>query len=503
MGWFTDIIGQVAPKAAAQRYHGQAQLALAKRGFEAASKGRRNKYRKGRGTSATAENVSAAATLRNRSREAHRNDPYAKRATEIWTESAAGIVPTPDTGNAKLDQEIAAAWKLFCEQCDATGQGDWFELQDLAIHTILESGDVLVRRRRRPASDGLDVPLQIQLLEPDHLDMATTAHQGNDVVSGIELDRLDRRQAYHLFRHHPGENRSRGGLMLSSSRVPAEQIAHGYRRTRPGQLVGVPFLHAVLSDLGDLDDLEQASLFQQKIAACFGAFVHRSDLQNNREIGLEEDDDEDGQLERFEPGMIEYLEPGEEITFATPPTTAGHPEFVRSRLHRIASGGSMPYMLLTGDVSQANWSSYKAGFVPFKQAVRRFQKRTVIPSVLRPSWRWFIDAAFAAGRISEANYGVKWTLPGFEPIDRFKEALADKLEARIGTRSVQESIRASGREPSQVLAEIKEWATETDASELVFDSDPRKVSDAGLTQARAPGTELPSQSPTSSTPNED
>lgn len=499
MGWLTDLISEVSPETGLRRARAKAALSFIKRGYEAASTGRRNKYRKGRGTSANAENQSAAATLRNRSREAHRNDPYAKRALEIWTESAAGIVPTPNTGEDRLDRNLAAAWEEFAESADSDGQGDWMALQDQAIHTILESGDVLARRRRRRASDGLAIPLQIQLLEPDHLDGTRLRNGTNDVIAGIELDQLNRRQAYWLFPHHPGENRIFTGQSLTSVRVDAEQVAHAFRKTRPGQLLGVPMLHSVLQDLGDLDDLEQASLMQQKIATCFGAFVRTNDVANNREIGLDEAADDDGPLERFEPGMIEYLEPGEDISFATPPATAGHPEYVRSRLHRIASGASMPYMLLTGDVSQANWSSYKAGFVPFKQAIRRFQRRTVLPNLCRPQWRWFVESAFAAGRIDTLNYGVSWTLPGFEPIDRLKEAMADKMEARIGKRSIFEAIRADGRDPDTVMAEFAAWFAKVDESEMVFDTDPRKVSDAGLTQGRPAGTELvPPSIPTNS-----
>ena len=54
-----------------------------------------------------------------------------------------------------------------------------------------------------------------------------------------------------------------------------------------------------------------------------------------------------------------------------------------------------------------------------------------------------------------------------------------------------ELIRASGRDPEAVIAEIKAWTKLVDEQELVFDSDPRKTSNAGLTQARPDGTVLP------------
>lgn len=496
MGWLTDMIAQVSPRAALSRQQARLAYDVSKRAYDGASRGRRLKHWNPSGSSANTENTKAAPTLRARSRDAVRNDAYAKRGANIWTESAigSGIIPEPATGKDALDRQIAEALEEFVLECDADGQHDLYGQQDLACQTIIESGDVLVRRRNRRSADGLAVPVQFELMEPDHLDMSKLSNGGNDIVAGIELDRLNRRQAYWLYRQHPGESRIRDGLSITSNRIPAEMIAHGYVKRRPGQLTGVPMLATALVDLRDLVEYDQAEAVRKKVEACFAAFVTSNDPSNPPLLGEESEDDE-GRLETLEPGMIEYLEQGEDVQFAQPTPSAGYEGYSRQRLHRIASAMDMPYMLLTGDVSQANWSSYKAGFVPFKAAVRRFQKFTMIPMVCRPQWRWFIDAAYLAGRISEVDYSVSFTLPGFEPIDRLKEVMADQMETRIGKTSMQEIIRARGGNPDKVIAEFVKWASIVDERELVFDSDPRKVSNAGLTQARPAGTVLPPATP--------
>ena len=496
MGWLTDMIGRVSPQAALRRQQAANALQLAKgvekRGFNAASRGRRMKHWNPGATSANAEHTAAAPTVRARARDAVRNDSWAKRGAEIWTECAvsSGIMPEPQTGTDRLDRQIREAFEEFNENCDASGQDDFFGLQDLASQTVFESGDVLIRRRWRRDSDGLAIPVQFDLMEPDHLDFARLKNGGNDVVAGIELDALNRRLAYWLYRQHPGDNRLMQGLSLASHRVPADSLAHAYVKRRPGQLTGVPMLATALVDMRDLQEYEGAEAVRKKVEACFAAFVTTQDPADPPLLG-EESEDDDGRLETLEPGMIEYLEAGEDVKFGAPAPTAGFEGYTRQRLHRIASAMSMPYMLLTGDVSQANWSSYKAGIVPFKAAVRRYQRRTLIPNACRPMWRWFIDAAVLAGRVSEANYSVAWTLPGFEPIDRLKEAVADQVEARIGKTPMQDIIRARGGNPDKVLADFAKWAEQIDERELVFDSDPRKTSAAGLTQARPDGTVLP------------
>lgn len=483
MGWLTDIIATVSPRAAVKRQQARLAYAMTKRSFDAASRGRRMKHWNPKGTSANSENVTAAPTLRARARDAVRNDGFARRAVDIMTECGVGngIVPTANTGKDVLDRQINDAFLEHAEECDASGDGDYYSLQDLACQTIIDSGDVLTRRRRRRDSDGLNIPVQFQLLEPDHLDQMRNAQGGNDIIAGIELDALNRRTAYWLYATHPGEVGIHRPASMASTRVPADQVAHAFVKRRPGQLTGVPWLATALVDLRDLSELENAKLVQQKVEACFAAFVTSNDPGNPPLLG-EESTDDDGRLETLEPGMIEYLESGEDVKFASPTPTSGHPEYVRSRLHRIATACSMPYMLLTGDVSQANWSSYKAGIVPFKNTIRRFQKRTLIPQYCRPGWRWFIEAAFVAGRISELDYSVAWTLPGFEPIDRLKEAMADQMEARIGKTTMQDIIRSAGGNPERALKEFAEWAALVDERELVFDSDPRKVSGAGLAQ---------------------
>ncbi len=493
MDLVTRALRFVSPSAAFKRARTlQALDLIEKRGYEGASKGRRVKNWRTASTSANAELQSAHVTLRNRSRDLFRNDSWAKRGGEIIVECAAGAVPKPETGNDALDAEIVAAFEEWSQACDAEEDDDFFGLQDQAVQSIVESGDVLMRRRRRRSSDRLAVPLQLQLMEPDHLDASEVRNVGTglDVVHGIELDRLNRRAAYWLYPTHPGEVGIYRPQGLTSRRIPADQIAHGFRKTRPGQLVGVPWVSSAMIDLRDLGDYEHAEQVRKKIEACLSVFVTTNDPSDLPELGSEGEDD-DGPLETLEPGMIEYLKHGEDIQTVNPSPSSGYDAYTRSRLHKIATGMGIPYMLLTGDVSRANWSSYKAGIVPFKQMIRRFQKRVMLRKVCRPAWRWFIDAAYAAGRISEINYGVQWTLPGLEPIDRLKEVMADQMEARIGKTAMQEIIRASGRDPEQVLREIIEWASKTDAAELVFDSDPRKVSNAGLTQARPPGTVVP------------
>ena len=82
--------------------------------------------------------------------------------------------------------------------CDADGRLDFAGIQKQALRTVVESGEVLVRRRIRRPEDGLPIPLQLQVLEPDHLDATrdgiTTPNGGRDRAGDrVFADRATRR----------------------------------------------------------------------------------------------------------------------------------------------------------------------------------------------------------------------------------------------------------------------------------------------------------------------
>ena len=82
--------------------------------------------------------------------------------------------------------------------------------------------------------------------------------------------------------------------------------------------------------------------------------------------------DGDGRrIEAFEPGMIEYLPPGRDVKFGQPATAAGYGEYMRVQLHAVAAAVGLTYELLTGDLSQVNYSSIRAGLLEFRRRIEQ------------------------------------------------------------------------------------------------------------------------------------
>ena len=153
---------------------------------------------------------------------------------------------------------------------------------------------------------------------------------------------------------------------------------------------------------------------------------------------------------------------------------------MRLQLHAIAAGVGLTYELLTGDLSQVNYSSIRAGLIEFRRRMEALQWQLLVPGLCQPVWRRFVLAAQAAGKLPDGEIGVDWTAPRFEAVDPMKDIQADILAVRAGVMTLKEAIARQGYEPAQVLAEIAAINTELDALGITLDTDPRRSTRTGL-----------------------
>jgi lambda family phage portal protein len=445
--------------------------------YEGARRDRRTGGWTTAGTSADAEIGPDLVTLRDRSRDLVRNNAYAAAAVDELVAQCVGTGITAQPQNPRL----AEAWKLWINECDAYGQQDFYGLQDLVTRTVIESGECLIRMRPRKSDDGLRIPMQIQVLEPDYLDHNRTGKNGaNRVIQGVEFDPIGRRVAYWLFGDHPGDNDSFGRFTSQSYRVPAEGVLHVYRKRRT-QVRGVPWLAPVMMSLRDQDEYFEAAIVKKKIEACFSAIVVQNEGPDINPVGSTATNS-DGQLEEsMEPGMIRYLRPGEDIKFGAPPAGQGdgYREFMRDLQCRIASGIGVTYEQLTGDLSNVNYSSYRAGHLSFRAKMDQFRWLCLVPMFLDPVYKWFVNYAVASGFGPEINYDVEWSMPGFASVDPEKDARALVVKLRSGLKTWPQAIGEEGYDPDEQLGQIAEWNKKIDATGAVFDCDPRKRTAAG------------------------
>ena len=459
--------------------------------YDGAKTGRRAEGWIASGGDANTEVGASLINLRVRSRDLLRNNPYASKAVTELVGNAVGtgIVPQAKTGDPRLDKVIDAEWEFFAENCDPGGQLDFYGMQSLIVRTTAESGDGIVRFRQRLAGDNFRVPLQLQILEGDYLDIARTMSVANGhIIQGVQFNMIGQREYYWLYNYHPGGVymlNPRGGIL--SQPVPASEVMHQYCILRPGQVRGVPWLAPVMLAMRDLDDYRDAERMRKKTEACLAGIVIRPD-GSTAPIGAASTDPKTGNtLERMYPGMIEYLKPGEDIKFNAPASVGGYREYLMTELQGVGAGVDVPYELLSGDLSNVNYSSYRAGMLGFRNAIDAFRWLTLIPMFCRPTWRRFIDTLVVTGAIPTPQYGVQWTAPKFESVDPLKDALAELKRIRTGTLTLSEAIAQNGYDPEKQLQEIRRMNELLDSLKIILDCDPRNVNDKGVEQPTASG----------------
>lgn len=461
--------------------------------FDATSGGRRTAGWKRNASDANTANLGSLARLREIARDLRRNNGWAKRAIEVIANNTVGwgIEAKVKSDNPDIAEQAQALWLTWASspRCDYDGQLPLAGLMALVMEAVAESGEALIVAEPARSSDGLAIPLRIRVLEPDYLDTARdgAAENGNAIVQGIELDGRGRRVAYWLYDEHPGAT---GGAIMRASfrnfgskRVPAEKVLHVYRVTRPGQMRGYSWLAAAIARLHDLADYEDAKLLQQKIAACFGAFVQ--DLDGAGEA-IGEQSTTDPLLEKLQPGHISYLRPGQSVAFAQPPSVADVGEFSKSQKQAIASALSITYEDMTGDYSMVNFSSARMARMAHWQSVHRWRWQMLIPQAYDGVFRWAMQ--LAAGLYGWPQVpGVEWSPPPMPMLEPEKEGLAYQRLIRTGVMTLSQAVRENGGDPETHLLEMASDNARLDQLGIWLDSDPRRTSAAGLTQERSTG----------------
>jgi lambda family phage portal protein len=396
-----------------------------------------------------------------RSRELSINNPYAKSAPAKIANSVVGtgIIPAITVkdilekgkvkkvpNKEKVAQIAQTAWAEWANEltCDYNNDYNFYGLQHLIIRTVITSGEMLVLRKR-VTPDQNKYGFQILLLEGDYIDTSknTTADpDGGYTFYGIKYDKANKRAGYWIYDRHPSEGNP------TSILVPIQDIIHVLDVERAGQARGVPTAASTILRQKDIDEYEDAELLGKKTSACFPIFVENSDPEGQ---------DQNERVESIEPGMINYLNANEKVTFATPPISNGYAEFVKSQQRGIANGYMLSYEMYTNDYSNVNFSSGRMGWIEFQRQVYYWQYLMLIPKFCDKAFSWFVEGLQISHSIDKKiEIKATWTAPRREMIDPVKETNAKRTAIRAGLTSWQETVRQDGYNPEEVLKEMKQ-----------------------------------------------
>lgn len=457
-------------------------------------------------TSADAEIDGSLIRLRNRSRQLVRDNAYARQAVRAIASNVIGHgirlqaqVPM-QRGGGRLDQAINGAiedaWERWCRPttCHTGGRLSFVEISRLVIQSMAESGEVFLRLVPQSFGGGR-IPLAIEVLEADLVDEGKSSGpdaQGNEWRMGVKVDRWGRPQSYAFRTRHPGDLSN--GIGYGLVEVPADQIIHLALIERPGQTRGVPWFAAAIKRLHHLAGYEEAEVVRARATSSLMGFI------TSPEGELVGDDVLDGErVSNFEPGVFKYLAPGENVNVPQLDAPDGQFEpFLRAMLRAVAASLGCSYETVSRDFSQSNYSSSRLSLLEDRENWRMLQQY-LIEHLHRPIFERWLAAAVASGVLSlpgfeqlpERFMAVKWFPRGWGWVDPQKEIQAYQAAVRCGFMTQAQIVAEQGGDLEDVLVALAAERERAQELGLTLDIDPGKVSGAGLTQARPPGSIIP------------
>jgi lambda family phage portal protein len=478
--------------------------------YEAGSFTRRTIGWRASTTSANQAILANLTTLRDRSRAATRNDGYAKGVIDklVTNIIGTGVQPLSQADDPAFRKQIQGLWLRWTDESDADGLLDWYGQQAQAVRTWLEGGEAFIRLRPRIPADGLSVPLQIQVLEPElcphtHNVFSSSAR----IRAGIEFNGIGRRVAYWF---HPSRPELDDYDASQLRRVPADGVMHLYDPLRPGQLRGLPHLTQALIALYELDKYDDATLLRQQLANLFVAFLERpqsigaAETQHPLTGQTVETFDEKAML-TLEAGIFQELEPGEKVTFSDPPEARGYPDFMRQQLFGVAAATGVPYEVLTGDMRGINDRTVRVILNEFRRRVQMFQHQIVVFQLCRPVWRAWMDRVFLSGVLPipmeylanpEPWASVRWNPHGWPYFHPVQDVQAHKEAVRCGFESRSIVVSETGEDAEVIDAEQAADNERADNFGLRYDSDGRQALTAAAATPEPEPEPEPAPAPT-------
>jgi len=454
--------------------------------------GRRTRawYAPGTGPATSAAN--GLQNLRNRSREQRRNNPFAKSIVDKLVSNivGTGIRPRSNAPGADLQKAQQALFARWANFSDPEGVLNFYGQQAQVAATEVLGGECFARLRVRRPRDGLPIPLQVQILEPEMCPVGYYGTAGaNQIRQGIEFDAIGRRRAYWFYKAHPGDRGYQFQDQSSLTRVPADQVIHVFNPVRPGQIRGVPELSSVLLRLYDADKMDDAALLRYQISNLFAGFITRDaeddDTDNIDPLTGEvlEDPADDIADVRLEAGLLQELEPGDRMEWSDPPDpSTSYVDFLRQQLRAAGAGANIPFEVFSGDWSGMNDRIARVLLNEFRRYIEQRRAHGIVHQFCRRVWE-------AANRLAVVSGALD--IPGFADapddylsashipqawayINPTQDVQANKDARRSGFKTrAQILAETTGEDADDVDAQLAEENARADRLGLVLDSDGR------------------------------
>lgn len=436
MSWFGGLFGRSQPQRAAVQVRVRGK-------FDAAETGEDRRHWANADAFAADAALSpwARRTMRNRARYERANNSYLAGISATLANDLVGTGPRlqMQTGDLDLDRAIE---RVFY---------DWTTLIDLPgkLRTMREAlvvdGEAFALMISNPRLPGVQLDLRLVEAEmvatPTELMSQTITPEGN-VVDGLEFDQIGNVVAYQVLNFHPGSNYRVNNLQFA--RVPAAQMVHWFRPSRPGQHRGYPECGPALRLFAQLRRYTEAVCAAAETAADFAGF-----LRTNSPAAEIDEVDAFAEMEIQKRAMVTLPDGWTFEQLKAEQPTSTYQMFKRELVGEIGRCMQLPFNVSALDSSSYNYASGRMDHQVYAmtQRVQRDELERLLLDRLLAAW---VNEASLAGVLPEgvpqfSEWNWTWQWDGREHVDPAKEAAAAETRLRSHTTTLAAEYARQGK----------------------------------------------------------
>lgn len=420
--------------------------------------------------------------VNNRTHDLCRNNPHAKSARDnfVSTLIGKGVQVIWDLEDQDLKKELQDKFNIFCRQCDWDGNADLNGLLWIVGSDMFTTGGPLLRFRHikesKAKSEGLLLPLKLQLLESAHLSQDNRRMaSGGFVRNGTFFNKLGLRVGYELYHFHPADE----FFDHKKSIIPERDVKHIFAADRPGQITGISMLASAIVKLHTLDQYEDAELLKQATRSNLTGFITQPPTDVMSEYFEQEiknyapgnkGKNEGGRRVPFRAikrGALNYLPWGWDIKFPDGGDIGTNTvDWIKQQIRDVAQASGITYEQLNGDYEGVTFSSIRFAM---QMMIRKFDAllaRTIIFQMMQPIIDRFISLGVSYNifeKLKMKDYlanpfkytKVKFIPHAFQSIKLKDDAAAYQTLMDIGVFSREDVCAIFGKDIDSVDRERK------------------------------------------------
>ena len=292
---------------------------------------------------------------------------------------------------------------------DAGGEMTFYELQQLALKSILIDGECFaIMKHSTLQHKNAPYTLRIQLIESERIQTPST-RQSYIWDEGVALNQVGNVVGYNIKNRNPNSELT-GQPRLEDMHIPSgRNILHIFQRERIGQHRGVPFLSPVIEQLKQLSRYTDAELMAAVVSGMYSVFFEHAPREDGAygedEYAVDANFGEtiEGITADMMMGSVMDLPEGVKATSLSP----GRPnqnfgQFIESLAHQIGGALGIPQELLYLHFT----ASYSASRGALLEAWKLFKywRSWFAESFCKPVYEAFLDEAVNLGRIEAPMY---------------------------------------------------------------------------------------------------